>query len=79
MPLWRVRWVPTDSLCGTRGVQGMDMGLIHLAQLNKASLKKEPRTDIEGQLQFIKSKVILGKRNNVSVCTKAGQCNVFVK
>lgn len=79
MSLWRVRWVPTDSLCGTRSVQGMDMGLIHLARLNKASLRKEPRADIEGQLQFIKSKGILGKRNNVSVCTQAGQCNVFVK
>lgn len=67
MSLWGVRWVPADSLRGTGRVQGIDMGLIHLAQLNKASLKKEPRADIEA-----KSKGILGRRNNVSVCTKAG-------
>lgn len=79
MPLWGVRRVPADSLFGTGRVQRMDMGLVYLAQLKKASLKKEPRADIEGQSWFVQSKGILGRRNDVSVCTKAGQCNVLAK
>lgn len=57
----------------------MDMGLVHLAQLNKAFLKKEPRVDIEGQSWFVQSKGFLGRRNDVSVSTKAGRCNILAK